>query len=307
MLNFMVETMFVLGVTRATTICVRKGLLLQKLGNSSAIGVVHVVVGHGAPSDMLEFKNRLKSDDRLRSNPKERSEAIAMTENFYDIWSPVVERVARWVVADFPDVEPDDLTQDLYVEIMERHWTDPQDKRVNTVLVKVAKDKALKYRAEHLILSPQYNYRTSDVRRILKRVFEHQDWIKGSQWPDCDPEGAVAPPRSNSEPSYSLDETLVEFSDVKYAWERLPLGTRKTLFSRYCLGEEATSKSEERKIQRAVVKLTDYLNTYQSRRGHEGPGSRRIPTQAHAAAIVSTDYSPSSRSPSSYRYSQVSD
>lgn len=203
-----------------------------------------------------------------------------MSENFYETWSPIAKRIAKSVAYDYPDVEAEDLEQDLYVKILSLGWQNPDDQSVVPILRKTAKDQAAKERAEHLIQSPQYSYRTSDVRRILKRVFD--DWVSSSSFTNTDDEGAALP---NHDHTVDYDDLLVEYSDVKRAWEMTPLHYRKVIFERYALNWEFDSAGE-RKVQRAVARLTDCLNTYQPRSRHDGPGSRREISNARARFLI---------------------
>lgn len=217
---------------------------------------------------------------------------------FYDTWSPVTSRIARYVAYDFPDVESEDLAQDLLVEVLNRGWENesPDNQRITLILKKVAKSRAAQYRAEHYILSPQFNYRISDVRRILETVFEANDWLKAAL-----SARAEVGSRSSGEPSYNMDEVLVSHSDVHRAWKRLPHQYKVAIFLRYGLKEDPETENAGRQLRRAVARLTETLNSYQPRSVHEGPGSRSIASNARAEYLIRADYNPSNTSPGSYR------
>lgn len=211
-----------------------------------------------------------------------------MSESFYEKWEKLVTRVARAISYDYPDVEAEDLAQGLYLRILELGWTNPDDESVVPMLRKFAKNQAAKDRAEHLILSPQYSYQTSDVRRILRNVFG--DWIKSPSFTHSDDDGQALPTRDAHSADY--DSILVEYSDVKRAWELTPKHYRKIIFEKYALGYEFDDAGE-RRLRRAVARLCDYLNTYQPRSSHVGPGSQRVIRNAQAQYLIRKDYSAS--------------
>lgn len=210
-----------------------------------------------------------------------------MSKDIYTTWKDIVERIARFVSYDFPDVEAEDLEQDLWVEILERGINNPDDHINVMFLKKFAKSTAMRYRAEHLILSPQYNYRVSDVRRILETVFEYNSWI---QLAEREESNVGSSNRTNRELSYSLDDIIVSHSDVKRAWERMPHQYKTAIFERYALGDvPPNGTAKRRQLNRAEVRLTETLNTYTPRSNHQGPGSRKIANNALARYIIDTN------------------
>ena len=214
-----------------------------------------------------------------------------MSKSFFEKWDDVVGRVARYVCHDYPDVEVDDIKQDLFEEVLKRGWTNPNAQATSVILRLVAKEQAAKYRNKHLILSPQYNYRISEVRKILERVFAYEDWLPQRGAVSVDDEGVVLPV-DKGEPSYEMDETLVVHSDIKSAWEQLPPNYKELIFKRYALNMMPQSEAEEQQTRRALYRMIDILNSYSPRRSHDGPGSRRVINNAHARYITKSDYDP---------------
>lgn len=208
-----------------------------------------------------------------------------MSEDMYTKWKDIIKKIARFVAYDYPDVEVADLEQDLWVEVMERSLSNPYEDTSIKFLRKYAKSRANQYRAEHLILSPQFNYRVSDVRRILDTVFDHNDWVEAATR-----EEESVGTRSGREPSYNLDEVIITHSDVKRAWALLPHQYKVAIFERYGLGDIPDSTSSEgRKLRRAETRLTEMLNTYHPKSNHQGPGSRKIIGNALARYIIDND------------------
>lgn len=211
-----------------------------------------------------------------------------MSNNFYETWSGLVERIARFTSYDFPDIEPQDLEQDLYEEVLKRKWENADEFGAVAILRKVAKDKAMQYRSQHLILSPQYNYRTSDVKKILEKVFAYEDWKPKRSFTEVEEDGVTVPVEQVMEPHYDLDEILISHSDVKRAWESLPYNYRKIIFLRFALGDHPETDAGQRQLHRAVERLTDILNRYRGTTSHNGIGSRRAISNARARYILDT-------------------
>jgi hypothetical protein len=100
-----------------------------------------------------------------------------MSLNKYDEWAKEIERVATFVSYDFPDVDKDDVVQELGVFVLATpRLKNPSEEGVTVVLQKAAKDICWKYRKEALNVTSQYTYRPSDVKRILDKQFDYEDW-----------------------------------------------------------------------------------------------------------------------------------
>jgi len=189
-----------------------------------------------------------------------------------------IEKVARTVAKDFPDVEWEDLSQELYCIIIEHtDIPEPEDGDPYPTLFGAAKIIARKIRAQHLDISPQYTYRQSDVRRILESSMYYDLWQSG--WtPEDDPS------------EYSHSDAIITRMDVTWAITLLSVDYRDAILSRYRDGvvpQHATP--EYKRLDRALRKLTDTINNY--KRPHpEGPGSRKAISNAHAQYITDTQW-----------------
>lgn len=217
--------------------------------------------------------------------------------DIYSTWRSAVERTARYVARDFPGVEQEDLQQDLWGVIIEQGWTEPDDKTVLHALRTVARVQAYKYRTEQLSISPQYAYQPSEVRSILKKVFDHQDWPRRSvsaygsdgdgkaQWgllaeeregiesfggfnrlaKTIDQDGETKQVGAVTGPAIDWDSRLAGFVDVKLVWERLHENYKAVIFKYYALGWEPEDNAQEKQLSRAIDKLVNMLNYYRGR------------------------------------------
>jgi len=191
----------------------------------------------------------------------------------YDEWEEIVSRTVRFVVKDFPDVEYDDLFQDLMTYVLgNRNLKNPDGPHVSTGLYKKAIQFAWEYRKQSLYITSQYSYRTSDIKKILETLFDYREWTT-SFIPD-------------DAKSLSEDDRLVVNSDIKRAFDSLSDEYKQTIYSRYALNILPESTNGKRNLNRAIATLTDYINFYQWGRRTDGPGQRRTITNATANYII---------------------
>lgn len=192
---------------------------------------------------------------------------------------PLIEKVARQVASDYPDVSWEDIRGGLCIFVMENAKsikTREEGGNPNWLLKRVAGTLCKEERAKQNYLSPQYAYRPSDVAKILETAFsvEHMDKTHV-------PEDAVSM-KSGS------DEVEVA-SDIRDAYNRLPSDLKVAIFTRYALGEIPDNASYERKkLNRAVKELTRLVNNYRGK----GPftGRRTVMSNASAHAVISRNY-----------------
>ena len=196
-----------------------------------------------------------------------------MSEDKYTQWRDIVSKTAYFVAKDFPDVEVEDLFQDLMTYVLgNNHLKSPDAEHVPSGLYKRAVKFAWEYRKQSLYITSQYSYRTSDVRKILETVFNHNQWAT-SFLPD-------------DAKSLSDDDRLVVNSDIKRAYDALSETYQVALFTRYALKVIPDNSKEKSRLNRAVEKLTDFINFFQFAQRHEGPGKRRVITNATANYII---------------------
>lgn len=166
-----------------------------------------------------------------------------------DDYLPVVNQISRFVAHDFPNVEQDEIKTELTVWLMERKPSQPPDNRLLfRALRRRAKGYALYQRSVALHKSVQYEYRPSDVRRILEDL-----WVsdRASQFVPGDA-------RSTMDTSMDGSDTA---ADISWALELLPETDYFLLCRKYRFAH-TLEDSQERKIRRIVDRLTDILNSY---------------------------------------------
>lgn len=219
----------------------------------------------------------------------------------YEDLAGVIDRVARKVSADYPDVDWQDVRQELVVFILEHgksiklreHGGNP-----SWLLNRVAQTYCLKLRSQHMSLTPQYAYRTSDIQKILETAFFPEDRSETHVPDDArnplsntftvyDQDGAGSGVKDR-DPFAEVDAMEVA-SDVMAAYNRLNLDEKKAIFLRYALGQIPENSSYERKkLNHAVKKLTYKLNTYRGRGLNDRTMRKAKSNAGSRAAIVAT-------------------
>lgn len=219
----------------------------------------------------------------------------------YEDLATDIDRIARKVAKDYPDIDWEDVRQELVVFVL---TNGPSIKlredggNPSKFLELVAQTYCGKQRAQHLSLSPQYAYRPSDVKLILETAFQADD-IPNAYVPDdarhplsntfniFDTEGAFTV--RDRDPFHEPDAMEVA-SDVKAALLRLKIDDKEAIFSRYVLNIIPDNASWERKkLNRAINRLTHTLNTYRGK-GPNDVRSRRAISNAGARARISEGY-----------------
>lgn len=193
------------------------------------------------------------------------------------LWKDTAKRAAKFVAKDFPEVDAEDLEQDLLVYILgNERLTDPEDDDYSYYnLLRVTRSLAWDYRKQHLTLT-QYAYRTTDVKRILETYFDSREWLN---------------PLSMDMQSVSLADKMVVHSDIGYAYDRLKPNAKREIFKRYALKEFPEDNATEKRLAYAIEKLTDILNTYNPRTtAHEGLGDRKVISNRAAQAKIQDQY-----------------
>lgn len=219
----------------------------------------------------------------------------------YEDLSTDIDRVSRRVASDYPDIEWEDVRQELALFVLTNGKSiklKEDGGNPRWLLTKVAQTYCKDQRTQHLTLSPQYAYTPGDVKKILEVAFDPELMTKAEI-----PDDAKSPLEGTVKVVVYRDEnneTLVQFrqafndtislemtSDVKAAWERLKEDHKVAIFKRYALGWIPERDSYERKKLTAAIKeLTHKLNSY---RGN-GNIKRRAISNAGARAKISEVY-----------------
>lgn len=164
----------------------------------------------------------------------------------------IIRSIARGVCNDFPNVDHEDIAQDLWIWVMQGEgYIDPKTPGMKSLLWKRARALAWEVRKEQLQATAQYSYRVSDVRLILETCFDYTDW----------PDSFV--PKDAKEGEDDGMAGLEVRIDTVIAFRRLTPEMQGYILERYRDRKIYDSQSKERKrLDRAVKRLTDHMNDY---------------------------------------------
>lgn len=192
---------------------------------------------------------------------------------------PLIERVAKNIASDYPDVEWEDIRSGLCIFVMQNAnsiKTREEGGNPNWLLKRVAGTLCKEERAQQHRVSVQYSYKPSDVAKILETAFSVETLDK------------THVPEDAESLKSGTDEIEIA-SDIRDAYNRLPFDMKVAIFSRYALGEIPDNASYERKkLNKAVKELTRIVNSYRGK----GPftGRRNVMSNSAAHAVISRNY-----------------
>lgn len=208
-----------------------------------------------------------------------------------------IDIVAKSVARDYPDIDWEDVRQELVVFVLENAKSlKGRDEGGNPrkLFGLVGQTYAKKVRTQHMILSPQYAYRPSEIKLILETAFFGPD--SSSYVPDdardplsrtfnvYDPDGAF---QVQSVDPFHLPDAIEISSDIKAAMMKLKPEHKEAIFERYVLMEVPDNSSWKRKrLNNAINELTRQLNWY---RGVD-KDRRRSTSNAGSRARISKEY-----------------
>lgn len=190
-------------------------------------------------------------------------------------FTPLIHKIARSVARGIPDIDREDIEQELFVLILANKkiaLPDEEGSNAATVLWFAAKSAARAQRAEHLYISSQYSYTVQDVRNLLENIFDRTTWQNGE-----------VPEDAKSEPGA---DALAMRADIAWAYDLLHDGHKEAILRRYgSMDLPASASPEGRQLRRAEDRLVEILNSFS--RGHrEGPGKRKAMSNASAQWLI---------------------
>lgn len=186
----------------------------------------------------------------------------------------LAEKVGRKVHRKYPVVERQEIVGEALAKLAE--VKDKLEAPTKGHLFRVLERAAFRYAAEEryrmMLESSQYIYTSSEVRSLLRRYWDPNEWDVPTARDDyltADIAGNVV---------------TVSLVDIQVCLEDLKPNYKRDLERKFRDDHPVDSKM----VQRAVDALTKALNRQfvQKTRDHEGPGARRAISNARAQAIT---------------------
>lgn len=197
-----------------------------------------------------------------------------LTDEEVLLWLDMIERVTGYVCRDFPDIDDEDVSHELWSVVLLHPSLDVMNPGCFSLMRKKARKIAWRQRKEQLQMHAQYSYTKTDVKRILETSFHYGDWADG--WTPIDAS-------SDDDPMAPVEVR----SDITRALEYLaPPSYKQAILDRYMDGIVPEVSADKSRLERAVTKLTGLLNWYydpNSRATHPG---RPVVTNAQAAYSI---------------------
>lgn len=201
--------------------------------------------------------------------------------------------MARRLASQWPGVDAEDIQQEMALKVAENlpgineraQGYRVEEGETRKLALGLAQKRGLEYcsgeRSEYQRNSAQWIYTPTEVRALLPNLWD------GLAWED-------APKRPSRGKEYlEADGISILLMDMKTAYEALPEQHQATILSTFRNGDTPGLSSTERmRVTRAVDAMTELLNREVFIRAdgdHEGPGSRRVLTNATARFLTTND------------------
>lgn len=200
-----------------------------------------------------------------------------------------IDKSAKRIARDWPGIDAEDIAQEMVLKVCE-NWDaslkdqdGPTRRRMALGLAELrGKQYAAGERYEYQQSTSEWIYTPQEVRGLLAEYF----LIDG--WED-------APRRPNRTETVAADGVSVALMDIRKAYEAAP-ERDQTLIMRAYQSHESLPDTDYRALRRAVDRLAQALNRKVTEAQafaaavHDGPGSRKAVSNAHARTITGNNY-----------------
>lgn len=190
----------------------------------------------------------------------------------------------------------DDIAQAISLDMM----TNPTRYKSirGSLFMVILKRSGVRYCAEesarYLAFSEQYIYSSEEVKDLLDLYYRPESWPNGLSQPVITEDESLVEFQERLEEWNNATKLVIDMMDIEYAIEKVSEAQRRVIVKRYRDKEKLANKYELNKHAEAIKYLTSHINQRMINRvvgnGHEGPGSRKAVSNAHALTIT-TDYS----------------
>lgn len=213
----------------------------------------------------------------------------------YEDLADTIDRVARNVSSDYPDIDWQDVRQELCLFVLENGKSiklKEDGGNPRWVLDRVANEYCKKLRTGHMTLTPQYAYKPSDVMKILETAFSEDPMASYVPEDARDPLSGTFTVWDNqgswktmeADPFHFVDAIEVS-SDVRAVLKKLKPELKEAIFKRFVVGVPENNSYERKRLNKAINELTRKLNWY---RGFSE--NRKALSNASARVRISESY-----------------
>jgi hypothetical protein len=186
----------------------------------------------------------------------------------------------------------DDIAQAISLDMM----TNPTRYKSirGSLFMVILKRSGIRYCAEesarYLAFSEQYIYSSEEVKELLDLFYRPESWPNGLAQPVISDEESLEEFQGRLEEWNNATKLIIDMMDIEYAISKVSEAQRRVIIKRYRDKEKLANKYESNKHSEAIKYLTSHINQRMISRvvgnGHEGPGARRVISNASALAVT---------------------
>lgn len=202
-------------------------------------------------------------------------------QEFLDKYGKTVEVKAGQLARAYPGIEAEDIQQEIYLEMLKPHRLRDAElvpEYVERQAYLAGKTYCEKERYDYMFHSAQYVYTPREIRALFAEAFFDRDiWQKA--------------PTKETSPDIQAGGVVISLWDLDQAYETLT-ASEQIAIQKKCDMKETLIGGEQDRYERAIDKVTRYLNRgiamkdYSGPEQHEGPGSRQAMSNADAQYIT---------------------
>lgn len=208
-----------------------------------------------------------------------------MTFTISDI-EPDLNRIADSLAIQWPGIDSDDIRQEMVAKVLEDMASLNRHKDGEKIAIGLAKKRGIQYcsteRQYWQNQTAEWIYTPREVRALLAEFF------LADAWED-------APKRPENGQTITGDGISVALMDIRSAYHAISEGDQATILTAFRAGEKPADDAERKRRNRAVDRVTAYLNRRMSAREsdrefRDGPGSRAVTSNATARYATGSNY-----------------
>lgn len=201
-------------------------------------------------------------------------------ENLWRDHETYIKRLAADTARSYWKVDAEDVEQEIWVFLWQKEEAFVSQERsaeyVRTCIKNCVYNYALKQRNTTLLETDTFYFGVDEVKALLPTFFSsYEAWASPQE----------LPPGSETMTKNDNVEIYCDFSRV---WDRLTEGQQDILSRRYQEGEDFPDATDRKTLSRAVKRFMELLNQNkdQEAKSHNGPGSRKVITNAAGLSEV---------------------
>ena len=191
---------------------------------------------------------------------------------------PEFRKMAKGLSIEWPGIDAEDIQQEMGLKVVE-NWDNLPENGRRKIALGLAYKRGVQYcsqeRQFYQAKSAEWIYTPKEVRTILAEYyFDYDAWNVAPKKPEIGAQSLMG------------DGISVALWDVETGINAVPEQDQASIISAFQMGVKPATDAERKRVDRAVEKVTAYLNRDVSKRfdhsDHDGPGARAALTNTQA-------------------------